>query len=97
MAVKEWIATNLDSGSVTKECFAGSSSWSSAYTYETESGTKYFVKVALGRDKSMFEGEALGLSALYGECDWWGRAIDIWGPVTGHAKKLYSSGVCRRF
>ena len=62
---------------MTKESFAGSSSWSSAYTYETESGTKYFVKVALGRDKRMFEGEALGLSALYGECDWWGRAVDI--------------------
>lgn len=52
---------------MTKENFAGSSSWSSAYTYETESGTKYFVKVALGRDKSMFEGEALGLRALYGD------------------------------
>ena len=55
---------------MTKEKFAGSSSWSSAYTYETESGTKYFAKVALGRDKSMFEGEALGLRALYGEFEW---------------------------
>ena len=69
-----------------KENFAGSSSWSSAYTYETESGTKYFVKVALGRDKSMFEGEALGLRALYGKFGWWGKAINARGPGSGPAK-----------
>ena len=64
--MKDWIAHNLDSGEVVKESMEGSSSWSSAYTYHTESGQKYFVKLSLGRDSSMFEGEALGLQALYG-------------------------------
>lgn len=64
--VKDWIADNLDSGNVTKESLAGSSSWSSAYVYHTESGKKFFVKLSLGRDISMFKGEALGLQALYG-------------------------------
>ena len=82
-AVKDWIATNLDSGSVTRENFAGSSSWSSAYTYETESGTKYFVKVALGRNQSMFEGEALGLRALHGDFEWWSRAVDVLSQALG--------------
>lgn len=64
--VKHWIEENLDGGKVVKESLAGSSSWSSAYTYHTESGKKYFVKLSPGRDSSMFEGEALGLQALYG-------------------------------
>lgn len=64
--VKDWIADNLDSGKVTKEQLAGSSQWSSAYVYDTESGKKFFVKLSLGRDSSMFKGEALGLQALYG-------------------------------
>ena len=64
--VKQWIADNLDGGKVVKESLAGSSSWSSAYVYHTESGKKFFVKLSLGRDSSMFEGEALGLQALYG-------------------------------
>lgn len=64
--MKEWIAENLDSGKVVKESLAGSSSWSSAYTYHTKSGKKFFVKLSPGRDSSMFEGEALGLRALYG-------------------------------
>ena len=64
--MKHWIEENLDGGKVVKESLAGSSSWSSAYTYHTESGKKYFVKLSPGRDSSMFEGEALGLQALYG-------------------------------
>ena len=71
--VKDWITNNLDSGKVTKEQLAGSSQWSSAYVYQTENGKKYFVKLSLGRDSSMFKGEALGLQALYGEVrvrDW---------------------------
>lgn len=44
----------------------GSSSWSNAYRYETESGQKFFVKEAKGQDAAMFQGEALGLSAMYG-------------------------------
>lgn len=71
--MKDWITNNLDSGKVTKEQLAGSSQWSSAYVYQTENGKKYFVKLSLGRDSSMFKGEALGLQALYGEVrvrDW---------------------------
>ena len=64
--MKEWIADNLDSGRVVKEKLAGSSSWSSAYVYHTDSGKKFFVKLSQGRDSSMFKGEALGLQALYG-------------------------------
>lgn len=65
--MKDWIADNLDSGKVTKEQLEGSSQWSSAYVYDTESGKKYFVKLSHGRDSAMFKGEALGLQALYGE------------------------------
>ena len=64
--MKQWIEKNLDGGKVVKESVAGSSSWSSAYTYHTESGKKFFIKLSPGRDSSMFEGEALGLQALYG-------------------------------
>lgn len=63
--VKDWIADNLNSGKVVKESSAGSSSWSSAHIYHTDSGKKFFVKLSQGRDSSMFEGEALGLQALY--------------------------------
>ena len=45
----------------------GSSGWSSQYTFETESGQKVFVKIALAEDVMMFKGEALGLTAMYGE------------------------------
>jgi hypothetical protein len=46
---------------------AGSSSWSSAYIYDTASGRRLFVKTALGRDPaSMFQGEAEGLRAMHG-------------------------------
>lgn len=61
-----WIEENLDSGAVTSEKFLGGSSWSSCYLYETASGQRYFVKLALGRSAAeMFEGEALGLRAMH--------------------------------
>lgn len=41
-----------------------SSSWATAYRYETESGKSYFVKTSLGRDEKMFQTEAAGLAAL---------------------------------
>jgi len=43
----------------------GGSSWSSAYIYQTSSGTSLFVKISRGRDQAMFKGEALGLQAMY--------------------------------
>jgi len=47
--------------------YMGGSSWSSCYTCETDNEGKLFVKTALGRSaKDMFEGEALGLRAMYG-------------------------------
>jgi hypothetical protein len=64
--VTDWIEQNLEGGKVTHVGFIGSSSWSSAYTYDTDLGAKYFVKTALGKDEGMFKGEALGLQAMYG-------------------------------
>ncbi|KAL3147712.1 hypothetical protein ABBQ32_002455 [Trebouxia sp. C0010 RCD-2024] len=63
--IENWIAENLDGGRVVKQSQAGASSWSSAYVYRTQTGKKYFVKVSRNRDSGMFEGEALGLQALY--------------------------------
>lgn len=67
-SIDDWIEQNLDSGKVTSRNQVSSSSWSSAYVYETDSGTKYFVKQSRGgADEGMFKGEALGLEAMYGE------------------------------
>jgi len=71
----DWIEANLEGGAVVKEKFVGGSNWSSAYVYTTQQGKEYFVKLAMGgRDDSMFQGEAQGLNAMYGECvtrwDW---------------------------
>jgi hypothetical protein len=64
----DWIEANLPGGLVVKEKFVGGSNWSSAYVYSTTQGNEYFVKLAMGgRDDSMFQGEAQGLQAMYGE------------------------------
>jgi hypothetical protein len=64
----DWIGANLEGGPVVKEKFVGGSNWSSAYVYTTQQGQEYFVKLAMGgRDDSMFQGEAQGLQAMYGE------------------------------
>lgn len=58
----------MDGGPVVAEKFVGGSNWSSAYVYTTQQGKEYFVKLAMGgRDDSMFQGEAQGLQAMYGE------------------------------
>lgn len=44
----------------------GGSSWSSAATYSTENGQRYFVKESRNRGIEMFLGEAKGLQAMYG-------------------------------
>ncbi|GHP06011.1 hypothetical protein PPROV_000475800 [Pycnococcus provasolii] len=62
-SVAEWIETKLDT-KVTKETFAGSSDWASNYRYDTEAKKSVFVKVALGRDTTMFTGEQQGLDAM---------------------------------
>jgi hypothetical protein len=47
----------------------GSSDWASAHVYTTQQGREFFVKLAMGgRDDAMFQGEAQGLRAMYGEC-----------------------------
>ena len=66
IAVANWIEDNLECGKVTNQGFMGSSSWSNAYRYDTESGQRYFVKEAHGQDATMFQGEALGLQAMHG-------------------------------
>ncbi len=54
----------MGGGKVVKRSQLGSSGWSSAYVYTLESGRRLFVKQ--GRDEAMFQGEALGLQAMYG-------------------------------
>ena len=49
---------------VVSEKLVSSSSWATAYKYETESGKAFFVKTSLGRDDKMFKTEAAGLAAL---------------------------------
>lgn len=67
-SIDDWIEQNLDSGKVVSRSQVSSSGWSSAYVYQTDNGTKYFVKQSgSGADKGMFKGEALGLQAMYGE------------------------------
>jgi len=62
-AVADWVEDNLGTR-VVREAFIGGSGWSSQYGYTCEDGRKLFVKTSLGRDVSMFEGEALGLRAM---------------------------------
>ena len=68
-AIGHWIEQNLGAGKVTAEKYMGQSSWATSHRYETDSGKKFFVKMARGQDGSMFKGEALGLQAMYGEPD----------------------------
>ena len=65
-AIGHWIEQNLGAGKVTSERYMGQSSWATSHRYETDSGKKFFVKMARGQDGSMFKGEALGLQAMYG-------------------------------
>ena len=44
----------------------GSSGWSSQLVYTATDGQKFFAKTSRKSAKDMFEGEALGLQAMYG-------------------------------
>lgn len=44
----------------------GSSGWSSQMVYTAADGQKFFAKTSRKAAKDMFEGEALGLQAMYG-------------------------------
>lgn len=58
---------DLAFGGIKKQSYLGGSSWSSCHRIETEDGHVIFAKTALGRSSSsMFQGEALGLKAMYG-------------------------------
>ena len=58
---------HLGFGRVKSKSFLGGSSWSSCYRFETEDGHQVFAKTALGKpSSSMFQGEDLGLKAMYG-------------------------------
>ena len=69
-----------------KKSHMGSSSWSSADTYTTDAGKKFFVKVGLGQDVSMFAGEALGLQAMYGAHP--RSDTSLWADTPSHALKI---------
>jgi hypothetical protein len=90
----DWIEANLEGGQVVTEKFVGGSNWSSAYVYTTAQGKEYFVKLAMGgRDDSMFQGEAQGLQAMYGE---WQCTKKQWGFEMGrgvHAMNVYKQDV----
>jgi hypothetical protein len=54
-------------GRIKNKSFLGGSSWSSCLLIETDDGHQVFAKIALGKPSSlMFQGEALGLKAMYG-------------------------------
>ena len=61
-AAAPWFEAELGER-VVSEKVVSSSSWATAYKYETESGKAFFVKTSLGRDE-MFKTEAAGLAAL---------------------------------
>ena len=44
----------------------GSSGWSSQLVYTAEDGTNFFAKMSRKSAADMFQGEALGLEAMYG-------------------------------
>jgi fructosamine-3-kinase len=44
----------------------GTSGWSSQSIYRTTDGQTFFAKMSRRRASEMFEGEALGLQAMYG-------------------------------
>eukprot|EP01025_Chloroclados_australasicus_P066022 TRINITY_DN9022_c0_g1_i1.p1 TRINITY_DN9022_c0_g1~~TRINITY_DN9022_c0_g1_i1.p1 ORF type:complete len:419 (-),score=21.38 TRINITY_DN9022_c0_g1_i1:53-1309(-) len=50
---------------VTQSDTIGSSGWSSQVVCTTDDGTKYFAKTSSRSAKEMFEGEALGLQAMF--------------------------------
>lgn len=57
----------LGFGGIKNKSFLGGSSWSSCLRIETADGHQVFAKVAIGKPSScMFQGEALGLKAMYG-------------------------------
>ena len=66
-SVSHWIEHEMGSKVTRGGGVGGGSGWSSATIYTTEDGRQFFVKTSRGIEAlSMFEGEALGLQAMYG-------------------------------
>ena len=65
--IQRVIEEDLGFGRIKNKSFLGGSSWSSCHRIETTDGHQVFAKTALGKpSSSMFQGEALGLKAMYG-------------------------------
>ncbi|KAK9845281.1 hypothetical protein WJX81_002192 [Elliptochloris bilobata] len=62
--IADWLHEHMG-GAVLRKSSLGGSSWSSAYRYELDNGKHLFVKLATSGDDTMFQGEALGLQAMY--------------------------------
>ena len=84
-AAAPWFESELGER-VASEKLVSSSSWATAYKYETESGRAYFVKTSLGRDDRMFKTEAAGLAALAAAAASSGSSLVIPKPL--HAGPL---------
>ena len=84
-AAAPWFESELGER-VISEKIVSSSSWATAYKYETESGKAFFVKTSLGRDETMFKTEAAGLAALAAAASASGSSLVIPRPL--HAGPL---------
>ncbi|KAI8463178.1 MAG: Fructosamine kinase-domain-containing protein [Monoraphidium minutum] len=82
----DWIADNLGCGHVTSQKSLGGSGWASTAVLTAESGREFFVKTSGGsKAEAMFQGEALGLTALAGT-----RAVRV--PEVAHVGTLPRGG-----
>lgn len=64
--IVEYIENHIPgAGKVTIHQGMGSSGWATSSRFDTDGAMRFFVKQARGSDQGMFQGEALGLQALY--------------------------------
>lgn len=62
--IASFISKNLGRGKVSTVSRAGSSGWAVMHKAETDTGSRFFIKVCRG-DEMMFAGEAEGLQAMF--------------------------------
>ncbi|KAL6767133.1 hypothetical protein ACKKBG_A38720 [Auxenochlorella protothecoides x Auxenochlorella symbiontica] len=74
-----WIEEHMAKGHVTGWRSLGGSGWSSAMQATTSQGAKYFVKTSGSNAAEMFQGEALGLQAMYATKTLRVPAVHHWG------------------
>jgi protein-ribulosamine 3-kinase len=75
-----FISENLGQGKVTSMRRAGSSGWAVMHKAATESGARFFIKVARG-DESMFAGEAASLTEMFKTATIRVPKVFHWGPL----------------